>query len=312
MISTPVSETCVVVAEVTGDSTLVSKLGETEAARARERCLSRAERSIEAHQGQTLKSEGRRLVAVFPRCDTAVLAASDIRDRVAQLPPVSGVSLSVRIGVHCGPNEGETSNPSNEAVEIVNNLASVASPGQILLSGEASMHLPESVRGQIDTQTQLSVSSNGYDLPIFELKSGTAALREATLRSLPAAAPRVEQPAKTAEAAAPRSRLMLRYLNHSFVVSELQPVLLAGREEGNDVVITDRRASRHHARIEWRSGRYVLIDNSTNGTYLVDDSGVEIVLRRGECDLPPRGRVGLGYSPNEVDVDSMMFDIGQR
>jgi len=95
-------------------------------------------------------------------------------------------------------------------------------------------------------------------------------------------------------------------------VSDNHPVVLAGREEGNDLVIIDRRASRHHARIEWRQNHFVLIDTSTNGTFMVDQAGNEVVLRRGEADMPPRGRIGFGYSPTEVGAEVVFFDIGQK
>ena len=113
-------------------------------------------------------------------------------------------------------------------------------------------------------------------------------------------------------AASSTTSLMLRHENHNFVVSDLRPVLLAGREDGNDLVISDKRASRHHARVEWRQSRFVLIDTSTNGTYLVDETGTEVVLRRSEADLPPRGRIGFGYSPLELGAEVVFFDVGQR
>ena len=101
-------------------------------------------------------------------------------------------------------------------------------------------------------------------------------------------------------------------MHHSFIVSDARPVLLAGREEGNDLVIADRRASRHHARIEWRQNRFVLIDTSTNGTYMVDDAGTEVVLRRREADLPTQGNIGFGYSPQEADAEAISFTVHHR
>ena len=49
------------------------------------------------------------------------------------------------------------------------------------------------------------------------------------------------------------------------------PITMVGRESDNQIVITDRKASRHHARIEFREDQYWIVDlNSTNGTYLSD------------------------------------------
>ncbi len=42
-----------------------------------------------------------------------------------------------------------------------------------------------------------------------------------------------------------------------------------GRAPDNDVVLSDARVSRHHARLVYQAGRYVLSDlNSHNGTWV--------------------------------------------
>ena len=45
-------------------------------------------------------------------------------------------------------------------------------------------------------------------------------------------------------------------------------VLIFGRENTCDVVVREKTASRRHARIERRGVQYVLVDESTNGTYV--------------------------------------------
>jgi len=311
----------ILVAEVTGDAPLLDKIGAVETNRAVERYRNRAERSIESHQGHTLKTEGRRIVAQFQRCENAVLAAFDMRTRVAQLPPVSGVSLAVRIAVHVIDVTGE--DPASPAdIDLVKTIAKGAPDNQVLVTTEALASLPDSLRPHLDREVAPSVS--GYDLPLYQFKQGTSAppLREVfspTATSI-ALQPNISDadpeslppPVMTPGIASSRASLMLRHESHNFVVSDLRPVLLAGREDGNDLVIADKRASRHHSRVEWRQSRFVLIDTSTNGTYLVDETGNEVVLRRSEADLPIRGRIGFGYSPLETGAEVVFFDVGQR
>lgn len=309
------------VAEVTGDTPLLDKIGAMETNRAVERCRNRAERSIESHQGSIVSTEGRRLVSHFNRCENAVLAAFDMRTRVAQLPPVSGVSLSVRIGVHVVEVDAEgTASPAE--IDLIKAIAKGAPDNQVLITTEALANLPESLRPHLDHDVAPDVP--GYDLPLYQFKQGTVAppLREVfspTATSIALHANLADSdpmslppPALTPGLNSARASLMLRHENHNFVVSDLRPVLLAGREDGNDLVIADKRASRHHARVEWRKNRFVLIDTSTNGTYLVDEVGNEVVLRRSEVDLPVRGRVGFGYSPLEAGSEVVFFDVGQR
>jgi len=68
-----------------------------------------------------------------------------------------------------------------------------------------------------------------------------------------------------------------------------------GREAGNDIVIATRHASRVHARIEWRRDKFVLVDQSSNGTYVQSDDGSEVLLRREEFTLNGSGVVSFGH-----------------
>ena len=71
-----------------------------------------------------------------------------------------------------------------------------------------------------------------------------------------------------------------------------------------DVVIDDRKASRMHARIERRRDKFVLIDHSSNGTFVTVGDESEVMLRREEWTLRGRGRCSFGHAhgdgPSEV------------
>jgi len=62
-----------------------------------------------------------------------------------------------------------------------------------------------------------------------------------------------------------------------------KPVITIGRALDNDVVIDDPRASRHHAQLRLRQGRYVLYDTGSSGGTLVNNQPVsEVVLNAGD------------------------------
>lgn len=312
----PKSDACILIAEITGDAPLLGKLGAMETQRAVERSRNRAERSIDACEGQTLEAQGRTLIALFARSESAAQAAFDLRDRVRQLPPVSGVMLSVRASIHYGRLEASGQHPVDAAMSRTRQLVSASAAGQILISKEAADTMPALLRehleaAELDGQGEVFVF-RGNTLPQLS-KQGSeagAVTPVAATETAPRASEDVAPPAN--QAAATRSSMMLRHNKNMLSVSDNRPVILAGREEGNDLVIADRRASRHHARIEWRQGRYILIDTSTNGTFMTDEAGNETALRRAETELPARGRIGFGYSPMEAGAEVIFFDIGQR
>ena len=88
--------------------------------------------------------------------------------------------------------------------------------------------------------------------------------------------------------------LILSYQNIGETVSNRISGFSLGRGEANDLLINSSFASRVHAVIEYQRGKFVLKDQSTNGTYVRDESGHEIYLRREELPLTGRGIISLG------------------
>lgn len=86
----------VLYADLPGSGLLRQKLGDGEAARAVDRCRKRMERAAEVFGGQAIDFADDRLTAVFEHADQALQAALQMRERVADLPPVAGIKLAVR------------------------------------------------------------------------------------------------------------------------------------------------------------------------------------------------------------------------
>lgn len=69
----------------------------------------------------------------------------------------------------------------------------------------------------------------------------------------------------------------------------MRAVVTVGRHPENDVVLDDPTLSRHHARIERRGDRYVIVESgAANGVFV---NGVRVVR---ESDLHPGDEIGLG------------------
>lgn len=291
---------CVLFAEMLGNQKLADKLGQNEAQRALDRARNRIMRSVDSYQGRALLEHAHRLIAVFKRADDAMQAAADMHEKVRRLPPVSGITLGLKIGLHCGELRTGAGEPAGTAVELAGRLAEVAQPGQSLLTGELALHLTEGMRGLAAAVIGRSLRHEGAEIPLFEL-SGQDGPEEAEQ----AAGPLSEPPES-------KLRLVLRHRGIAHIVTEARPILLMGREEGNDIVVLDRRASRHHARIEWRRGDFFVIDQSTNGTYVLPDDDAEIMLRRQEFPLPERGRIGFGFSlDDDSQGEAVSFEVRQ-
>ncbi|MBF0623720.1 MAG: FHA domain-containing protein [Magnetococcales bacterium] len=93
----------------------------------------------------------------------------------------------------------------------------------------------------------------------------------------------------------PTVRLILRSRGQK---RELRPgsgCLTVGRDPHNDFVIPGTEVSRiEHIRCDIRDGWVLLWDRSTNGSYVLDDSGQETFLHRERMPLSGSGRISLG------------------
>ena len=68
-----------------------------------------------------------------------------------------------------------------------------------------------------------------------------------------------------------------------------------------------RLSSRLHARIEIGRSKFVLIDQSTNGTFVQTDDGEELFIRQDIRQLKGQGMIGLGCLPQQGSQHTIHF-----
>jgi hypothetical protein len=279
---------CVLVAEVIGGDHLITRLGKDEANHAVDRCLNRINRAVGGNSGNVLERTQSSMTASFERCDSGVVAACEMLERVLSLPPVSGTQLKIRIGIHYGLADAGS---GGDGVDGARRLAQTCRPGQALASSTAVMLLTPSARHFAGAEAFQSEAQSGLEWQVF-----TIGHRVGVVTSLP-------PNAKLSQ------RLRLRHQEEVMFVEEHRPIVLLGRELGNDVVIIDARASRQHARIERRRDGFVLIDQSSNGCHVSIDGDEERCIKGAELSLSGSGRIGCGFSSKEIERDLVFFDI---
>ncbi|AUL98759.1 hypothetical protein B4966_00180 [Rhodocyclaceae bacterium] len=281
---------CILVADIADIARLGERMDAEEVRHAVDRCLNRIDRVIESNGGARLVRDPHSLCASFEHCDAAVLAACEMLERVASLPPISGIQLATRVGVHYGMLQSSQP-PAGDGLTVARRLAASAQAGQALASSAAVMQLSAPARHFARLQGSRSQMLEGLDGPVFELGHKPDHIGP------PPAGKRAQQ------------QLQIIFRNQRLLVDEQHPVLLIGREHGNDVVIDDRRASRQHARIERRSVGFYLIDRSRNGTYVTLDGRGQQCLKLSEIQLDGPGRLGCGFSTLEKTGELVFFEL---
>lgn len=102
-------------------------------------------------------------------------------------------------------------------------------------------------------------------------------------------------------------RLRLRFDDRELVVDERTSNITIGRAEENDVVVNGHLCSRLHARIVIGRSNFVLIDQSTNGTFVQTGDGEELFVRQDILQLNGQGVIGLGCLPEHGSQHTIHF-----
>lgn len=286
---------CVLFADVSGSTRLYERLGDAEALHAVDRCLKRMVRVAEGLGGRVIKTIGDEVLAIFSQADGALQAACEMQQRVDDLPPVSGIKLAIRIGFHRGPVIEDNNDVFGDSVNVASRLTDLAKSGQIITSGETVEALAPVLRGSVRELEQTTVKGKDSEVRVFEVIWQGAS--EITMLA----------PTNHVRPL-PQNRLKVQHNNVSLVMDNQRSTITLGREVGNDINVSDRRASRAHARIERRRDRFVLVDMSSNGTYVTFEGELEVVLKREEIVLRGKGRIAFGRALAD-DTEYVDFEI---
>jgi class 3 adenylate cyclase len=273
--SNDASSLAVLFADVSGSTRLYETVGDALALATIGHCLVLVGAACEGNGGRVVKTIGDEVMAVFPTADLAAAGAAEMQARISELAPVGGAA-AIRVGFHVGATIEVSGDVFGDSVNVAWRMAALAKGQQVILSAETAAALSPLLRARVREIDLLTVKGKQQDIGIFELiwQSSDADLTSLSTR-----------PMRRREA-----RIRLRHGSREIDLGEVRSSVTLGRDQQNDVVIADKMASRLHARIERRRDKFVLVDQSSNGTYVKIDGEPEIQLRREEMILRGRGR----------------------
>ena len=256
-------ELAIVFADVVGSTHLYEAMGDDRARETVQRCLEVMKEATEQFGGNVIKTMG-----------------------ITNNPGIGdlGTNVAIRIGSHYGPVVTENRDISGLAVHTANKMTSQAKAGQILITAATVEQLSGEWQGLVRQIDVAAVRGRADELAVFEVLWQP---EEAT-SMLPA----VNVAAKLRPTA---QRLRLCYQDSEVLVDQSTATdVTMGRADENDLVIKGNLISRVHARVAVVKNRYMLVDESTNGTFIQRDDGEEIYVRRDSTELSGSGIISLG------------------
>jgi adenylate cyclase len=103
--------------------------------------------------------------------------------------------------------------------------------------------------------------------------------------------------------------LQLQYQDQILQIKPDQSGFTIGRNIENDLMVCDDYTSRQHAQILVRKGKFILKDQSTNGTFIAFPDGSHAFVQREEYMLQNQGWIGLGELRLPDHQDVIFFEL---
>jgi class 3 adenylate cyclase len=289
-------ELLVLFADISGSTGIYEQLGDAAAVELIQGLLERMEEEVYFHKGNVIKSIGDALLCTFADVISALAAATAMQQQAAAVEGPGGRNLALRVGMHFGPALEERGDVFGDAVNVAARVVESARPGQILITEVCFDKTPLLGRNRIRTIDRITVRGRSAETTIMEVmwqrgRSHTTVVPPVT---------RTQQDAGT---------LLVHYAGRVLMVAEQANPFLIGRDVSCQLVVAATMASRQHASIESRRGKFVLIDRSTNGTVVLPEGGQPIHLRREEFVLQGSGWLGFGEEPDAAAEAAVRYEL---
>jgi class 3 adenylate cyclase len=285
----------VLFADIAGSSKMYELLGDDQARRLIMELLSDLSNVVRKYNGESLRTYGDELMCAFGSADDAVVAAASMHQLVDARPPVRWGEIDA-IGLYIRIDTGTVIRVGNkifgDAVNSAAKMKTLAKPFQTLISEATLNYLSPQHKSMTRFVAKLPIKGKSGTHDIFEY------LHEEENATLV-----MERPD---EKLTSQAVLELTCNSLTYSVDENQATITIGRLPANDIVLKYPGVSRMHAKVEHRKGKFVLVDASSNGTYVHTSGRDQVYVKHDEFQLFGKGTICPGRkatskSPGAID-----------
>jgi len=290
-------EVAILFADVVGSTKLYEQLGDLRARDMVGICIDVMRAATEQNRGTVIKTMGDEVMATFQTADDALNAAAQMQKQISTHPSlkVDEHGVAIRIGCNFGPVVMENRDIFGSAVHTANRMTSQAKAGQIITTSTMVERLSGDWRASVRQIDIATLKGRSSEVALFEVLWQP----EDVTSMVPAIASR--------ERAAKPQRMRLRYQGQEIFVDDGHANISIGRAEENDLVVKGNLISRLHARVEISRNKFMLVDQSTNGTFVLGKDGEEAFVRRDSMQIRGEGLIGLGKAPDSNSSQVIRF-----
>jgi len=288
----------VLFADIAGSSRLYELLGDDRARRLIMALLSDLSDVARKHNGESLRTYGDEVMCAFVSADDAAVAAATMHQVMAARPSTQWDALE-SVGLYIRIDTGTVIRVGNklfgDAVNSAAKMKTLAKPGQTLISETTLDYLSQENKQLTRFVGKLPIKGKTGTFDIFEY------IHEEEDATLVMEFPCDVKPCPEV--------LELVHGDARLTVGEERSTISIGRLPANDLVLKYAGVSRMHAKIEYRRGKFMLVDASSNGTYVHMANRDTVYLKHDELQLYGEGIVCPGRTATPQSPGAIHFAI---
>lgn len=291
----------VLFADICGSTTLYEELGDKLARTLISEVIALMKREIDAHQGTLIKTIGDEVMCTFPSAEAAFEAACAMQYAIKDARRNKGQPMDIRVGFHYGEVILESGDVFGDTVNIAARVAYITRAGQILTTRAVCDALPRELKEMNRHITHIELKGKRKPIDIYLVaweqddEMSTRVMTHSSRKPLNA-----------------EHELILRYRGHSLSINKERRKAIIGRDATCDIVVPGDLTSRQHVAIELRSGKFVISDQSANGTHIRYADGHVVLITREEAILLGNGTISLGQPYTHEPAELIEFSLKTR
>ena len=286
-------------ADVAGSTAMYENLGDDLARERISKSLDALISITRRHNGNLVKTIGDEILVYFMDADMAMMAARSIQETMEDDRSPETIGVSIRIGMQFGSTILEDNDIYGDTVNVASRVSDMAKARQILCTKELAFLLQNSDltnRTRPFDRLRTKGRKEPLDIYMFNWEQESDVTNMATASSF------------TNPARHHRSKNLTLTCGKNIInITETITSFVLGRGIDCELIVQGELISRYHSKIEHRRGKFVIIDQSTNGTFIQTEDGQEIFLRREELALFGKGYISLGKQVDRTDIELIHF-----
>lgn len=291
----------VLFADLVGSTALFEQLGNARATTLVTNLTDRLGEVVRRHEGRVVKVLGDGIFAIFDSPAHAVNAAAAMHEAALAMTQAhtAGSVTTLQIGMAAGEVEERDGDCYGDAVNSAARLADLAGARQTLATASAIEGLPEGFAQRLVSLDRIQLRGKSEATHVYRVVWEAEATQDMTMLVGMNDAPKLDL-----------ANVELQWRDQRTTVYGREMPFRIGRTTESRFVVADPRVSRGHVQIDYRSGKFYVVDLSSNGTWVrFAESGTVIALKRDESMLVGSGDIALGVGFEDRTAPTVAFRV---